>query len=313
MRKKCVFPTAFALIIFLILFYPASCSRNTISQNGTAVEANETLASVNPAGTVWHTLAHLKTGENPIWFELGPEGPSLIDSPALATLKPFTPWPHARHIIGRQMWEGFLVMAVNREGFLILGAGSEPKELIFYRTTDSAFWDPLTAESFFSWENQPAVLLYRNDFFSGLSAPPLVSQVFVLSKSSPVPLPARIPAFEGLPLHWEAEVLRRAPDGFWYYRVREKGRAQNETIYFRTEDLTIKGTSISFEEWRESDQRGQDIFDSNRYIEIFSLPVLPEGFIYSGVTVFGNVIAASWEEQQDAAIGAAGFMVMALY
>jgi len=42
----------------------------------------------------------------------------------------------------------------------------------------------------------------------------------------------------------------------------------------------------------------------------FSLSALPEGFVYTGVAVLGNVLIASWEEQQEAGVGAAGFMVV---
>jgi len=44
----------------------------------------------------------------------------------------------------------------------------------------------------------------------------------------------------------------------------------------------------------------------------FSLSALPDSFVYTGVAVLGNVLIASWEEQQEAGVGAAGFMVMDL-
>ncbi|MCL2042807.1 MAG: hypothetical protein FWG89_01570 [Treponema sp.] len=57
--------------------------------------------------------------------------------------------------------------------------------------------------------------------------------------------------------------------------------------------------------------RGDAVFIENnsRY---FSLPALPRGFAYTGITVVGNTIVASWEEQEGYSIGAAGFMVLAL-
>ena len=42
----------------------------------------------------------------------------------------------------------------------------------------------------------------------------------------------------------------------------------------------------------------------------FSLPPLPEGFVYSGIGVVGDTVIASWEEQDGYSIGAAGFMVL---
>jgi hypothetical protein len=44
--------------------------------------------------------------------------------------------------------------------------------------------------------------------------------------------------------------------------------------------------------------------------EAFALPVLPEGFAYTRIGFAGSVLIASWEEQQDWQIGAAGFMVI---
>jgi hypothetical protein len=43
----------------------------------------------------------------------------------------------------------------------------------------------------------------------------------------------------------------------------------------------------------------------------FSLPALPQGFVYTGVgPAGGSALIASWEEQQDLGIGAAGFMLI---
>jgi len=42
----------------------------------------------------------------------------------------------------------------------------------------------------------------------------------------------------------------------------------------------------------------------------FSLPPLPEGFCYTGIALCADTIFASWEEQDEYSIGAAGFMVI---
>ena len=42
----------------------------------------------------------------------------------------------------------------------------------------------------------------------------------------------------------------------------------------------------------------------------FSLPGLPEGFVYTGVSMIAGAVFASWEEQEGYSIGAAGFMVI---
>ncbi len=40
------------------------------------------------------------------------------------------------------------------------------------------------------------------------------------------------------------------------------------------------------------------------------LPVLPEGYAYTGLAATGNLLAAAWEEQDGWAVGAAGFVIL---
>ena len=178
----------------------------------------------------------------------------LIESPGASSLTPYAPWPHARYVAGILVWENLLVLAINRDGFLVLGDGRENAELYLYRAADPGLWDSYTVESVFVWDAKPAVLLYRDDFFIEPASPRLWPQVFVLDRRSPLPLGAHVPALESFPPgeNWEAEVVHRGPDGLWYYRVREKGTAQNETVYFRTVSLAEAGTRISVGEWRNS-------------------------------------------------------------
>jgi len=307
MKQKRVV-SLFLFAVFLALLFTVACSgkeRNPGSKGATAS------AISIPAGPLWPALALLKPGGNPIWFEFGPEGPRHIESPQDAALNPYEPWPHARHITGMLQWDAFLVMAVNRDGFLILGTTQEPNELTLYRVAENAFWDPYTTESFFIYEDKPSVLLYRNEFFSESSAPLLTPQVYSLDKSSPVPLAARVPALENIPSGWEAEVVRRGPDDLWYFRLKEKGQTLNETSYMRTEDLATQGHRISVEEWRNSDKRGADTPSPGIIAKSLSLPDLPDGFSYGGIHLLGKIFVVSWEEQLDAGIGAAGFMVAA--
>jgi hypothetical protein len=42
----------------------------------------------------------------------------------------------------------------------------------------------------------------------------------------------------------------------------------------------------------------------------FSLPALPNGFVYTGIAMIAGTVFASWEEQEGYSIGAAGFMVI---
>ena len=383
------------LLLLLIPFLAAGCNKKDNTSNGLITEIND--EEQEYASLPWPAIARLRAGENPIWFEFGQDGPCLIETAAAASLTPYAPWPHARYVTAIAIWNGFLVMAVNRDGFLIFGpAGESPEatELLLCRSASSGLWDPYTTESFFIWEGKPAVLLYRNDFFGELTAPTPDPRVYALDSSSPVPLGAYVPALEIFPSggSWETELLRRGPDGLWYYRMKEKARGRNETAYFRTDDLNVEGKKISFGEWMNSD-RGEDTeyiphnlaillehvkkffpetksilktispdFEGQRIYTIgstdgasdgastiaentgllyaycqsaseplaliilpdgmvfiltggereaipFSLPAMPEDFVYTGVAVLGNVLIAPWEEQREAGVGAAGFMV----
>ena len=50
--------------------------------------------------------------------------------------------------------------------------------------------------------------------------------------------------------------------------------------------------------------------DTGSHIRHFTLPALPEGFFYTGIGVVGETVIASWEEQEEYSIGAAGFMMI---
>jgi len=364
----------FLFLVFLPLAVLTVC---------TGERSGEASDGAGRGSVAWPAVALLETGKNPIWFELAPDGPVHIGSAAAAALSPYTPWPHARYITGMLLWDGFLVMAVNGDGFLVLGP-AENADLALYRAGHS-LWRSYTAESLFLLDDRPAVLLYRNDFFSGPVIPPVFPQTYVLDKSSPVPAGVSVPAFESLSEGglWEAEIARLASDGFWYYRVKEKSGSQNETAYFRTASLSEAGQEISIDEWRNSgdpewprnislhlthildrapelvpgrisavrvlspefdrprlfssarageslvilhsysretpeplalvilgDGRGFVCEGKEPEVKPFALPALPGDFVYTGIALVENAIVASWEEQQEAGIGAAGFMVM---
>ena len=367
--------------------YPGTTDRKP---NSGAAQGLGKETSVNPA-PVWPALALLKTGENPIWFEFGPDAPFFIESPAAASLSPYLPWPQARFSTDINVHNGFIIMAINRDGFLALGPFDEGKNAILYHISAHGLWDLYTAETFFYWKDKPAILLYRNDFFYAPDVPALRPQVYILDEASTIPLGAFVPVLEMYPNDslWEAETLHRGSDGLWYFRFKEKGIEQGNTFYYRTGDLGASAERISFSEWRKSDQSetpentpplflylfteakewfgaaknpvvrtispdfegpkffqqvddtknasdddysgflygyssknlallmypdGHGLYSYGMGKEIFPfiLPSLPDGFVYTGIGILGDIFAASWEEQQEASIGAAGFMVMDL-
>jgi hypothetical protein len=238
-----------AALAALILTLPRSSSRSP-----EAAPQEEPASSALP----WQALALLKTGENPLWFELGEGGPRLIPSPEEASLTPFVPWPLSRRIAGMLPWEGSLALAVNRDGFFVISPRAEPGargSALLYRSAGHG-WDPYTIASFFIYDSSPAALLYRDGFFSDPEAPLLAHQVMILKKDSPFPVAASVPALDQdafLPGRgWEANALKRGPDGFWYYRLSQTAVERPGTVYFRSADLSLSGEKVSVTDFRNS-------------------------------------------------------------
>jgi hypothetical protein len=355
-------------------------------------------------------FALLETGENPLWFELSGEGPRLIDAPGNASLVPFVPWTAARHITGILPDKtGGLVMAVNRGGFLLTGAydaagtydAAETRgaELTALRRVEVPYWNDYTVISFFLFNEKPAVLLSRDDFFAEPSVPVPASRVWSPAGGGG---PAeyglaeiKAGAFAGFPPEdgWDIDALRPGNDGYWYYRAALKAGEAPQYHYFRALSLDEKGEEIAVSRFRgaagpeapdaapplladilravfsraASDMgiapghisaslvspefkgvrvfspsgasgeegetvllgfynpkeipqavfvfrngRGFTVQDQVAFVSDYVLPPLPEGFVYTGIGLSGNVIFASWEEQQDYNIGAAGFTALRL-
>jgi len=394
--------SSLSLLAFSLLVLAAGCLKKTNKPGASeyagadgspkVVETHGLLSeTLNHSGPSWPVSALLKAGENPIWFELGPEGPLFIESPDAASLTPYLPWPNAQFSADMIVHNGFIIMAINRDGFLALGPYDEGKTVALYHIPSNGIWDLYTADAFFIWENKPATLIYRNDFFYEPDVPALKPQIYILDEASTIPLGTYIPALEIYPDDslWEAEALHRGADGLWYFRFKEKGIEEGNTVYYRAADLSVSPEIISLSEWRKSElsevpenippllsylftntkewfspdtnpvaktispdfdgtrffqqTTAASIMDDDNYsgflyaycseniallmhpdgrclytygttkkISPLLLPKLPEGFVYTGIGILSDIIAASWEEQQGASIGAAGFMVMNL-
>jgi hypothetical protein len=92
-------------------------------------------------------LALIKSGEHPLWFvlidgvsETGLNGIRLRATPSDAALKEFVPWPVARNASALLLHDERLVLAINREGFLVAQGASKPQaaDLALYRIADRA-------------------------------------------------------------------------------------------------------------------------------------------------------------------------------
>jgi hypothetical protein len=207
----------------------------------------------------------LRGGEHPLWFEFDRQGPRLINSPGEASLKPFEPWPLSPFISAMLVQKDRLIMAVNREGFLVMSpwetlsgadrrSGFQKGDLRIYRAADPAYWGNYTVASLFLFEDLPAVLLYRDDFFVEPQALPPSPPVWALVEGSPFPVGMELPAFKPFAAGegWEVEDLKRGADGYWYYRCVSGVSSPPADRYFRTGDLSLAGEPASLMAYRNS-------------------------------------------------------------
>jgi hypothetical protein len=200
-------------------------------------------------------LMYLKPGAAPLWFELSPEGPLPINSPEEASLRPFEPWPLARMIMGMAARDDWLVAAVNRDGFLAGVPWVDPRDgvpgIALYRAADPG-WEAYTAASPVVIGEIPAVILYRDAFFTDPPPEAPDPRVFGFVRGEPRPIEVKVPAFSGLPPRegWDVETLLPGRDGLWYYRAVRHGGPRPERRYFRSPGPAFPGEASSAGEFR---------------------------------------------------------------
>jgi len=304
------------LFLFLTL---VSCARGT---EKTAV--SPPLASDISAGNYFYDvsgavpIAILQTGEYPLWFRLTVDKPVHIGSieEAVGT-SAFTPWPYAPHIRFLQKENDALVMVINRCGFLKIapnenktealrqGADTDRKGFVMYHFSGEMFRQQYTAGGFVFYENKPAALLYLEDRFMKINIPKPSPAVWSFNMESNNLFPIEIPVFKFFPEEegWSADTLRKGNDGMFYYRTAKRSDSSASVKMFRTDNLTQIGTEISIDVFYNSFSRKEEISHP-------SLPSLPKSFVYTEIAEIEDSVFASWEEQHDYSIGAAGFMLI---
>jgi hypothetical protein len=185
-------------------------------------------------------------------------------------------------------------------------------DLGLYRLTGGSYWESCTLGNLFLYGGRPAVFFYRDQIFVDPAAPPPDPPVLTLipgDPETPAPFarlePLELPALAEFPPaeDWEADILRPGADGLWYYRLVRPKNGGREIRYFRAADLSAPGEEVEPALYRGSQQE-------RLAPESSGLPPLPEDFAYTHVVRLGDFTIASWEEQQDYNIGAAGFMVL---
>ena len=284
---------------FIILLLVVSCTRSAVENTA------QSLSKARPA-------AILQTGRHPLWFQLTERGPQHIESIGDALLPAAVPWPLALHIRFFQKKNDELVIAVNRYGLLKMAPyddkdhGAPIDGIALYCFSGGNFWQRYSVGGLVFYENQSAALLYLDDRFLDSSLPLPSPRTWTFNMESNLLFPLTILALELFPAEegWDIDALRLISDGLWYYRVRQKNVIQPKTLMFQTTNLMLPGQEIEPEIFYSS-FRAENKLPQN-------LPLLPDGFVYTGAAIVGDSIFACWEEQKDFFIGAAGFMMMKL-
>ncbi|MDR2418610.1 MAG: hypothetical protein LBD79_06110 [Treponema sp.] len=202
------------------------------------------------------SLAIIKSGEHPLWFEFingvsetGLDGIRLVTAPADALLNDFVPWPLARNASAMLLHDERLVLVVNREGFLVAQAAPlampQVADVALYRIADRTYWDKYTVDALFLFEGNPTALLYRDSFFIDSTVNVPDPRSFALIRGNPIPLEQEVPAFSLLPVadDWDLDSFRQGPNGAWYFRGLQQNLSKIQ--YFCAQSLNMPAEAVS--------------------------------------------------------------------
>ena len=202
-------------------------------------------------------MAVLQAGEIPLWFQITPGGPVLIETIEDAVLSAaLIPWPLAPHIRFALATNEELLMAANHSGLIRLSPDTGIKNssgVGLYYVSGGDFWRQYTVGAFFLFDEKPAVLLYRDDRFLNSDAPLPVPRVWTYPFSGAAEAAAgtvaKAVAVPALDIYspedgWNADILHLSGD-FWYFRMVNRTAARPEIMMFRTDDLSHAGGQIS--------------------------------------------------------------------
>jgi hypothetical protein len=214
-------------------------------------------------------LAVLQAGKYPLWFQFADDGPVLIEAIEEACFNTaFIPWPLARYIRFTLARDDEIMMAVNRDGFILLspwqGAPSQGASLKdgregddgvgLYHISGGEDWQRYTTGAFFlsGEDRKPLALLYLDDRFIDSDQPVPQSRLWTFDPkaASPYTMPL-LDAFspeEG----WNIDSFRCGPDAYWYFRASRKTEARPEIRMLRAGDFTMPGEQVSLGAFQNS-------------------------------------------------------------
>ena len=226
-----------AIVLPFLLF---SCTRGTVSSPALPAALPAALPTIAP-------MAIVLAGEYPLWFQFSADGPVVIESIEDAQYsRAIIPWPLAPHIRFFLARDEEIMTVVNHDGMYSLYPTDEGLRL--YRFSGGEFWQRYTVAAFTLFNENPAALLYRDDWFFDVDAPLPSPRLWTFSRYAPDPQALAIPSLDAFPPEegWDVDALRRGADGNWFYRaVRKTTASRPEIRMLRSSDLIEPGEQVS--------------------------------------------------------------------
>jgi hypothetical protein len=219
-----------------------------------AASRKETASAAAAAPSGPQPAAIVRAGEQPLWFQLTGAGPAVLETIEDARFSAaLIPWPLALHIRFILCRGEELLLAINREGCIRL-APWDAGGLGLYRYPGGDEWERSTLGGFALYDNKPAALLYLDDRFLDTGAAPPARRLWTFSGESGGLAPLSLPALDAFPPEegWNADTLRLAPDGYWYYRLFNRTGERGGMLMFRSPNLAEAGEEVSLGQFQNS-------------------------------------------------------------
>jgi hypothetical protein len=134
----------------------------------------------------------------------------------------------------------------------------------------------------------------------------------------PEPLAAASPALSSLlgTMDSPGTVMVVSPDfSSQRYFAHNPDSMINTLAYFRASPLSVLAINVQGSGLYAAGETPISVAPNAEVFRCvpFALPQLPENFVYTGIALSGETLVATWEEQEEYATGAAGFMVLRLW